>query len=81
LKRWAFSLLAYRHRQSGNVVTQCSHMSCAMLEAASEDEARGKAARIGKKLYPPQEGFTGHEVSVSSADNVVDYDGVGFVPQ
>ena len=67
-KRFAFHVNA--QRRMGIARTQLNHF-CGVLEAASEDEAIGKAMRIAKVVYRAENGWTQHFVGVDSADFVV----------
>lgn len=51
-----------------------NHTAC-MVEANNHDEAIGKAARVGHKVYPASEGYTLH-VQVNTQTTPSDPDGV-----
>ena len=75
LKLWAFSVFCQR-QTFNNWVTQFDQSHCcAMLEAANRDEAEGKALRIARKLFPADDGWGAHHVSVSDVGNVVSVEG------
>lgn len=64
---YAISILAHKIIKS-NVTMR--HL-VGSVEAVSEDEARGKASRLGLKHYPPQNGWKEHHVLVQSIDHAV----------
>ena len=49
---FGFSILTISHSRSGGDVTTNVNHAGAMIEAASEDEARGKAMRILERNFP-----------------------------
>jgi hypothetical protein len=65
---FAVSLITFRRGERGGITTTNAAF---MVEALSADEARGKATRISRKLFPDRQ----TEIAVSSVNNVVDPDG------
>ncbi len=63
MTRFAISLSCSRGNRSRH--------TCFIVEAISAEEAEGRALVIGRKAYPVDAGFHGHNVVVSSLDNVV----------
>ena len=75
LKLWAFSVICNRQTFKNGVVQFDYNHTCAMLEAASRDEAEGKAMRIARKLFPAEEGWGAHHTALSTVENVVTVEG------
>lgn len=61
-KKWAVSLLALQQATGG-----VSH-AVGLIEATSEDEARGRALRAGLSKFPTGEGYSDHSISVTATD-------------
>jgi hypothetical protein len=62
---WAASMMASREHRDGWVVRRHNVATACLVEAASRDEALGKAWRIARKHLRPEDGFMDHVAVVS----------------
>jgi hypothetical protein len=71
---WACSILGGRSDRSDHAVNiRTNHAAC-VVDAASRDEAFGKAMRIALAAYPRRDGWQDHAAAVCPVDNVIDPD-------
>jgi hypothetical protein len=62
---WAASILASREHWEGMAWHRHNVATAFMVEAASRDEALGKAWTIARKHFRPRDGFKDHTADVS----------------
>jgi hypothetical protein len=74
MPRFACSLLVGRPKEGKEGVVECCHTAF-LVEAASEDEAVGKAVRIGHLIYPRTAGWDAPDVVACPDILVIDPDG------
>jgi hypothetical protein len=71
MPKFACSLLVSRPKEGA---VQCHHAAF-LVEAASEDEAVGKATRIGHRIYPRAAGWDAPDVVACPDTLAIDPDG------
>lgn len=62
-KNWVVAMVA--HMANSTAIN--GRVTSALIEAANEDEATGKALRLCRRTFPPDAGYVRHYVVVNEA--------------
>ena len=76
---WACSILATKVRIDGNRPIHDIFHHAFVVEAISRDEAVGRAFRVARKVFPPNDGWFQHDAVAQHAEPV-DVDLAAWVP-
>lgn len=68
---YAIAVMASKGEKDGLLLTTITACESGYVSAHSVDEARGKAVRLFEKAFPKEEGWYGHQASVTEISQEV----------